>query len=1323
MSRANIESLLRLQQVQPNVEPIALQPQFLSSEISGGQIQLGQAQQQIGPTAEMAEAEQLKALADIAGGVQRGIDIFSDISSRIEKSKIDKAETFFDELSNREDLTPDQKQDEYDKYMKDVYTPVLGTEWKRKLNVKTNRMWTSTKARNEFESSRYEREYNAWKRLPANIDRPETNELYQEFNNQYLAKYPSSNNNDWFTAFNTKINTAIDLDNAQQTLKNFASSLDKVYDIPDAKTLEEYNGAIMEEQTKIEQEYAQFFSIKKEVEQVKDLNAAYEVVYRHVYQNLVEPRIKEYDEPTRKLIMERVDELALAKTQEIVNVIRKERMPQLQREAALNLFSNEMNYEIDKNVDSFLNGWTRNVGNLKQADRFAQSNTLLTTLWSGAQKGQSQGAIEFRQLPLDEQINKIESDFRSWLSKGNNKEIFRKSTGLDSDESIEKMIERSKFAIIEDNTKGGEIVQSNFKRFDDDMKRIKVTLPLITSSEEADEVIGIFEDNTAKMLGIKPESLEQLIAEVVTEDGQAEFMPQVPTYTWYSKLSPEEQKALRDRGYTSKNFELLENFRVNYTDLIASALKPTGTSTSKKDGEDLPVKVAELSDTELQAKVLTNPAFRETALVTSNEQNMKSLSPAAQQQAVRIQGTILTEETGFKAYIAPYIDQGELIMSSFSLFTETDGTPITEPITPQNFIKNGGKGGRYLDQTGSLTDEGKRNFLRLRYIASRMVGMAEDNPQKNEFAGQIKDMIFQIGQNGLSNVMETNPAAFYSFTAVVSGLAEGSPDQVAASTFLGQDSELMDSVTGLLIHAGNLSGGIIDLSPDDQGDPTRPPIESRNPMKKTIAAYVQLAEIFVNPIPNKGGGTMNPLVKTREYSSAVDIRSEVGNFFSGISRPGPNSYRSEDTTTALLQRLNFERNKGETEDQFMARFGIAIWNMTGGQLPAINDPNPAQAVIVNTDSNTPVQKLWTDMENWEKINYYLNAFRSIHGENTDKLFEGWLRISTDDRFKEFRTLDMFEYTSGFYIKDLLDYRSMPGLQQHKLPKYIQRNYETTSPIEARLGLGGMFGYNSGQQVLNYSVVDDAVTTRHTRQNLFNLASRISGSTGIVNTTPVVESWQSPGQFKDKMIAYKDKDGKIAYKSERVLLNQTNTEDEFVIDTLLAQGLDTSRQAYTSYTVIAKAIGQKPVDQETFNSYVAKNSKAGAFMRPSAYGALSGGTLSTEQLGPGLETTDKIYPPLFQVIAAFHKVDLTDAKRNLRVDRLGNMYIDIGNYGYKLPLELFETSLGTYTNKDDLTKTKSKFAYNKERLEMFRKSTLFAKKEGKTPYTILDEVNK
>ena len=62
MSRANIESLLRLQQVQPNVEPIALQPQFLSSEVSGGQIQLGQAQQQIGPTAEMAEAEANLAL-------------------------------------------------------------------------------------------------------------------------------------------------------------------------------------------------------------------------------------------------------------------------------------------------------------------------------------------------------------------------------------------------------------------------------------------------------------------------------------------------------------------------------------------------------------------------------------------------------------------------------------------------------------------------------------------------------------------------------------------------------------------------------------------------------------------------------------------------------------------------------------------------------------------------------------------------------------------------------------------------------------------------------------------------------------------------------------------------------------------------------------------------------------------------------------------------------------------------------------------------------------------------------------------------------------
>lgn len=1331
MSRVDIQSLLNVNPIAPSVEPIAIQPEFQQGSFIGGKLQLGEAAQQIGPS---SEAAMYGALAEIAGGTQKGISNFSEISSSIEKDKIKQAEVFVEELGNKEDLTPDQKQEEYDKYMQNVWTPVLGKTWKKQMDNQVAKNWTSTLARNQYEASRYEKEYNAWKRQPDNKGRSETNELIQEFNTIYLKKYPSAENNDWFTGLNTKVNTTIDIENQKQRYIDWSASTDIIYDIPSWDNLKSFNDtANMEEQYKFKTKYKTFFELKEKVENVKDFSAAYDIVFKHMQETVLKPLLNDpkVSPIFIKSVNQELDQIALKKTRDIFDLTLKERPAKIQQEASFNLVTAEIEFGRTNDIGKYLDIWTRSIGNVNEVDRFNKFNGLIGSIYTTL----SESNPNFAALPLDQQIKQIRKDFNTWYIKPGNAKNFQTNAQKTS-EQVDTMLENAVYLILADKSKGGKTIDQNYKNIGESVTRLKQVIPLL-SFQDTDKQIEQFEINTANTLGISITSLQKLVLQpgrqdtLVELEGPATLQPIKPIVEWYGELSKEEQETLKLRGFTLDNFNGLENLRTQYTDLISFGLKPSGSSTSTKGGEGLPIKTNDLSDSQLEAKVLTNPTFRATANAI-DQATFNGLDPSSQAQAIRTMGVYSEIEQGFQLlntelkkateefYSGQQVPEEIKVPDSISFFTNTDGTPITEPITPGNFIKNGGKGGTYLDETRTLTQEGTNQYLRLRYMASKMVSMVEDNEDKNKFATEVKQLMVRVGQNGLPAIMETEPATFYAFAAVLSGIAAASPDKVQASSFLGEDSELMDTMTGLVIHANTIAGGIPDITSGDQGKLDVKP-DPQNPMKRTLAAYSLAVENFLKPIANKGSGTINPLVSNNKFDRPMPISEVVGSFFTGISQAGPNDYRNEETTTALLERLNFKKNKGESSEQFMTRFGEALWTMTGQKLPALNDSSPSLQVTVYGDSNTPEVRNWSSLETWEKLNYYLTTFKQLNGSTANKLFEGWLGLANDSRFDEFRTIDMFKYTSGFYLSDILESRTLPGLQTRKPKQYIQTNYDTKSIVESRWGLGGAFGYTSGEQVLSTSIVPDATQSNNTRGRLLSNALSMSGNYGIVNTQPVSISWQNPGKFTEELIAFTDADGNVKYKNERVLMGQVQSEDEFVIDSFISTSMEPTDNAYKYYVDMSQVFGQTPVSKQEYLGYITRNAKAGAWTRPSAYGTFSGGTQTAIPRGKGLTIQDTVYPSLFEVMAKFHQVDLTSENRNISVNSQGNIFFNIGNHSFKLPqTEIRSPNKIVYTSNNDLEKQQGLKEYQVKKLELLRKNETFARKEGYSGYEEIDE---
>lgn len=1311
MSRINIESLLQMQPIQPNVSPIQLQPGNKTSQFVGGQIQLGQAAQQIGPS---SDATMYGALAEIAGGVGKGIDIFSNVTSMIEKEKINKAETYFDEISTKENLTPDQKQEAWDNYLKDVYTPILGETWKAKLNNQMAKQWTSTAARNQYESQRYEKTYNDWRRLPENKDRPETNELIQEFNNLYVVQYPSSNSNDWFTQLTTKVNTSIDLDNAKQAAIDFEDMLIATYRSPSKEELDTYNNSTnMEFNANFEQSYKTYFELQKILESTRDFKAQYAAVLKHMEENVLKPAKEGMTVLQYKLIAEKIDQIAMAKTKEIVASVNAGNITRLQQSANLNIAANELNYETKKSIPDYLDVWTRNVGLIEPQNRFLQTSQLMAILWSGYESGSSETSTRFRAMPLDQQVNFIETKFREWYTA--NKTRFQTATGLD-DTGVENAIESGKFIIKNDDKRGGRFIGQTFDKLGEDTARFKTMTGIIP---DLDKALSEYEINTANILGISVESFQKLTLER-TQTGIG-LTPTKQTYDWFMSLPKEEQKILSDRGFTAKNFTLLEDYRTKYTDLLQTILGggKGGTGSKGGNGDKLPVKISSFSDAELHGKIIGNAEVRTLANVISQTSPEQLSQSGSLSEAVRVQSTMQQVDSHFKMFttglneatnrmIAASTETNEPLIENpypgtFDYFYE-NGVLITEPPSASRFLS-----GRqtFIDNTNSLTNAGKREYLRLRFTAQQYSSIqGNDSEEKNKFAQDAKSLMTRIGSVGIKRIMDEDPASFYAAAAIFAGLSD-SGGITEANTFLGEDSELMKAVGALVVNASNTAGGILDLSPVD--DPKENNVR-KTVAKKHVDLFATALDLFFTPVASKGGGVMNPLIEGK-FNQAEPINQVVSNFFTGITSAGPNDLRTEEGTNALIQRLNL---RGSTSDpvKTASEFGQALWEITGRKLPKLNDTDDSKYVYVpNPEGGLPIAKQWTGMEMWEKINYYLTNLHKTNPSNTESLFTGWLRMSQDPKNKDIMTIDVFKNTAGFLLKDVLELKNLPGLTQPRLSRYQQTNYRTSSLQEYRLGLP-LFGRNAGQQVLETELVPDGIKVK--RGDLFKETLAASRSLYIVNNQPVEHPWASPGKFEERMIGIPQQDGTIKYRRENVLVGQVEKEDHFVIDTYLTQpmlpSIPNQVGSYEYYRRWAEMVNKRPVSEEMFNEYIRQNTKS-VGSRPVAYGSVAPG-MSKSNI-PGVEPETQIYPSLYQVMAALHKVDLTDENRSIRVDSTGNMYFDIGSKSYMVKNARLVPTLDLKNNPDEteFNKDRALLEKNRNNLTLIRKQKLFAEKEG------------
>ena len=265
-----IEDLLKLKNNVSIPAPTQAQPNYNSSQFSGGGYQVGDAAKQIGPTDDEA---MYGALSEVAGGVKKSIDIFTDIRSQMEKAEIEKAKLKYksilggdydekvgpDGAKVKTYMNPAAKLAEWDEYTRDIWTPLLGNNWLEDTNLDAYAAFGNREAQDKFEQGRYSREFLEYSRN--NPDRnPNSLDFKQEFDMSYATKFRSAQTNEWFKNVQLFNKGAIFNRNEQEAKDNLGLLMASSYPFPNEDQMNIINSN-SEEGIKLKATFPEFFKL------------------------------------------------------------------------------------------------------------------------------------------------------------------------------------------------------------------------------------------------------------------------------------------------------------------------------------------------------------------------------------------------------------------------------------------------------------------------------------------------------------------------------------------------------------------------------------------------------------------------------------------------------------------------------------------------------------------------------------------------------------------------------------------------------------------------------------------------------------------------------------------------------------------------------------------------------------------------------------------------------------------------------------------------------------------------------------------------------
>ena len=408
MSQVNIQNLLQFGEDIPLGQVSPGSPEYRQSSFQGGGVQVGQAAQQVGPTGEEAL---YGALAEMAGGVQKGIDTFTAIRTRIEQEEVTEAKTKFKEIFAGEYFedaigadgkpvkrykTPQDKLNEWNSYIKGTSTLLLGDSWIKELNTDAYSAFGSREAQDKFEAERYQREFTSFFADPKrrNTLNPDSPFAKLEFDAYYENKFPASRANGWFAT--EKLSNKTNFQNLQDqlALQGFDSAIDRVLPMPSVDAVINAVTGAPAERAAIIETYPEFFTeVLPAIRGMTDEKQIAQLIFNRLKTQFIDDNPEELPPHSLELLALRLPVKArqFASVLQTLEVAHNKAQAELAIQQNLETATNSLlDFSNSKGGSEFLGASLSGLGLVPASQQQTAINSTFQNLWSAGFNGTTQ---------------------------------------------------------------------------------------------------------------------------------------------------------------------------------------------------------------------------------------------------------------------------------------------------------------------------------------------------------------------------------------------------------------------------------------------------------------------------------------------------------------------------------------------------------------------------------------------------------------------------------------------------------------------------------------------------------------------------------------------------------------------------------------------------------------------------------------------------------------------------------------------------------------------------------------------------------------------
>ena len=764
---ADIRNLLRIDQVAPataSANPV----EFTSAEFYGGQMDVAKAPTYVG---RGNEELQYMALAEIAGGVQQGLNNFSSIAQTLDRRTISKVESQWEEIDANNTLSPDEKISEFNKILNKTETPFSGNEWKSQFTRRVVKSWGA-----DFTNEVAQNSFNKW--VMSNSDKygdimgPQ---LIQEAMDEFIKENPALAGVPWVEGIFTQAQATFVEMESQRALNQAVISQAADYALTPDKQKALVNGEIGADNLKdTDPIYAETLNMATGAKSFAEFKEAFDKKWG---EDLTFIGLMIEDEKAQGDFIVKSTGIRDASAKDIWDLSRRMKTEDRLRRASSAYDISSLGFRANptpENLESTTISLQQVLADQNETQQLSTITKYAADILYGLETGRLNGNLNFSQLPPAEKIRILEEE----LNKGFN--------SLPLKGSLKKLKTSDVISFVR-ATKEGQSISSGVMdastRVSESLRRsIEIRTVMGNQPPSLEDTTSKFVEQFSLQTGLPISTVEQLFV-TKDKDGFVTLRTEMPADI-IRNLSPEDKKLLDGVGLTPENLiKIQDDFVKTLSESgIRSSKGSTGTGSSKL-GVNIPgetaAKQAIIKDPSTVQKALdvfndpsaTPEARREAGIIYDVANRFETSFGLATEQAVMLtaqsENLLSTEEIdAYNAFSSGKATSQQInLIESNQVLTKVDNAYKTlygksrdelkyfDPLEPVDAALIDQT--NWVDDTGIITPAGRRVGLKLR-IQAETVANDLGYAGRDEYLADYKRRLEALSAESIDDLTPSN---------------------------------------------------------------------------------------------------------------------------------------------------------------------------------------------------------------------------------------------------------------------------------------------------------------------------------------------------------------------------------------------------------------------------------------------------------------------------------------------------------------------------------------------------------------------------------------